>query len=40
MGVTKAKDSAGGRYTDAVDDILLKAANAKQKKFKIIVQED
>lgn len=29
-----------GRYTDAVDDILLKIANAKQKKFKIIMQEN
>lgn len=29
-----------GRYTDAVDEILLKIANAKQKKFKIIMQED
>lgn len=24
-----------GRYTDAVDDVLLKVINAKQKKFKI-----
>lgn len=31
---------ADGRYTDAVDEILLKVANAKQKKFKIIMQED
>ncbi|MEY8392592.1 hypothetical protein D3Z36_16780 [Lachnospiraceae bacterium] len=27
---------AEGRYTDAVDEILFKVANAKQKKFKII----
>ena len=25
-----------GRYTDAVDELLIKFANAKQKKFKII----
>lgn len=31
---------ADGRYTDAVDEILLKVANAKKKKFKIIMQED
>lgn len=29
-----------GRYTDAVDEILLKIANAKQERFKIIKQED
>lgn len=29
-----------GRYTDAVDEVLLKVANAKQKKFKIVMQED
>ncbi len=28
------------RYTDNVDKILLKVANAKQKKFKIIMQDD
>ena len=26
---------AAGRYTDAVDDILLKVANARVKKFKV-----
>ncbi|MCI8365328.1 MAG: hypothetical protein HFG34_10340 [Eubacterium sp.] len=31
---------ANGRYTDAVDEILLKVTNTKKKKFKIIVQED
>lgn len=30
---------AEGRYTDAVDELLLKIANAKQKRFKIIMQE-
>lgn len=25
----------GGRYTDAVDEVLLKVINAKQKRFKI-----
>ena len=25
-----------GRYTDAVDEVLIKAANAKTKKFKIL----
>lgn len=30
---------ADGRYTDAVDELLLKIANAKQKKIKIIMQE-
>ena len=28
-----------GRYTDAVDDVLLKIINAKTKKFKIITRE-
>lgn len=40
MGVAKAKDSVEGRYTDAVDEILLKIAKAKQKKFKIVMQEE
>lgn len=31
---------ANGRYTGVVDEILLKIANVKKKKFKIIVQED
>lgn len=31
---------ADGRYIDAVDEILLKVANAKKKKFKIRTQED
>ena len=28
-----------GRYTDAVDEVLLKVLNAKQKKFKVIYKE-
>lgn len=30
---------ANGRYTDAVDEILLKIIGAKQKKFKVIFKE-
>ena len=30
---------AQGRYTDAVDDVLVKFIGAKNKKFKIIYQE-
>lgn len=29
-----------GRYTDAVDEVLLKVINAKQKRFKIKYAED
>lgn len=29
-----------GRYTDAVDEVLLKIIDAKTKKFKIITKED
>ncbi len=29
-----------GRYTDAVDEVLVKVVNAKTKKFKIIEQRD
>ena len=29
-----------GRYTDAVDEVLLKVINAKRKRFKIIYTED
>ena len=29
---------AAGRYTDAVDELLIKAANAKVKKFKVAEQ--
>ena len=29
-----------GRYTDAVDEVLLKVINAKQKRFKIRYAED
>lgn len=28
-----------GRYTDAVDEVLLKIINAKTKKFKVITKE-
>ena len=30
---------ANGRYTDAVDELLLKVINAKKKKFKVICKE-
>ncbi|MBE5035464.1 hypothetical protein [Gallibacter intestinalis] len=30
---------AKGRYTDAVDELLLKIINAKKKKFKVIYKE-
>lgn len=30
---------ANGRYTDAVDELLLKITNAKKKKFKVICKE-
>ncbi len=30
---------AYGKYTDAVDEVLLKILNAKQKKFKVIYKE-
>ena len=30
---------ASGKYTDAVDEVLLKVINAKQKKFKVIYKE-
>ena len=30
---------ADGKYTDAVDDVLLKIIDAKQKKFKLIYKE-
>ena len=30
---------AAGKYTDVVDDVLLKILNAKQKKFKVIYKE-
>ena len=29
-----------GRYTDAVDEVLLKVINAKKKRFKIRYEED
>lgn len=31
---------AKGKYTDGVDDVLLKVIGAKKKKFKIIYTED
>lgn len=30
---------ADGKYTDAVDEVLLKIIDAKQKKFKVIYRE-
>ena len=30
---------AGGKYTDAADDVLLKIIGVKQKKFKVIYRE-
>ena len=30
---------ADGKYTDAVDEVMLKILNAKQKKFKVIYKE-
>ena len=30
---------ADGKYTDAVDEVLLKILNVKQKKFKVIYKE-
>lgn len=30
---------ANGKYADAVDEVLLKILNAKQKKFKVIYKE-
>lgn len=30
---------ADGKYTDAVDEVLIKIINAKQKKFKVIYRE-
>ena len=30
---------ANGRYTDAVDELLLKIINAKKKKFKVLYKE-
>ena len=30
---------ADGKYADAVDEVLLKIINAKQKKFKVIYKE-
>ena len=30
---------ADGKYTDAVDEVLLKIINSKQKKFKVVYQE-
>ena len=30
---------ANGKYADAVDEVLLKILNAKQKKFKVVYKE-
>ncbi len=34
-----ASGVTNGKYTDAVDEILLKIIDAKQKKFKVIYKE-
>ena len=31
---------SSGKYTDAIDEVLLKIVNAKQRKFKVIYRED
>ena len=31
---------ADSKYTDAIDEVLLKILNAKQKKFKVFYKED
>ncbi len=33
------KHIADGKYADAVDEVLLKILNAKQKKFKVVYKE-
>ena len=39
MNQLRNKLIAGGKYTDAADDVLLKIIGAKQKKFKVIYRE-
>ena len=39
MNEMRNKLIADGKYTDAVDEVLLKILNAKQKKFKVVYKE-
>lgn len=39
MNQLRNKLIAGGKYTDAADDVLLKIIGAKRKKFKVIYKE-
>ena len=39
LNETRNKLIANGKYTDAVDEVLLKILNAKQKKFKVVYKE-
>ena len=39
MNQLRNKLIAGGKYTDAADDVLLKIIGAKRKKFKVIYRE-
>lgn len=39
MNQLRNKLIADGRYTDAIDEVLLKIIGAKQKKFKVIFKE-
>lgn len=39
MNQLRNKLIADGKYTDAIDEVLLKIIGAKQKKFKVIYKE-
>ena len=39
MNKLRNKLIADGKYTDAIDEVLLKIIGAKQKKFKVIFKE-
>ena len=39
MNQLRNKPIADGKYTDAIDEVLLKIIGAKQKKFKVIFKE-
>lgn len=39
MNQLRNKLIADGKYTDAIDEVLLKIIGAKQKKFKVIYRE-
>ena len=39
MNQLRNKLIADGKYTDAIDDVLLKIIGAKRKKFKVIYKE-